>query len=129
MKQGDQMLFLLGLLIELYGGSNQADFRHVEDLTAFGEHVWNRPEILPALAADLGTVTHHLIGLLHQRKRVSRRSHLTSWRVRAGATRTAWQTASPSEEGGLLLVRLSLAKRSSSSLINVMQYSSKEVRR
>jgi hypothetical protein len=79
----------------------QADFREVEDLPTFGDAACNRPEVLTALAADLGTVAHQLIWLLRQRKRMSRMSRLTSWRFRAGTTRRAWQTRQPIRGGRL----------------------------
>jgi hypothetical protein len=58
-------------------------------------------EILTALAADLGTVTHHFIWLLHQRERVPSMSSLTSWTLSTGTTRTAWQTRQPIRRGRL----------------------------
>ncbi len=79
----------------------QADFRHVQDLTAFGDDAWDSAEVLLALAADLGTVTHHFIWLLHHRERVSRVSRLTSRTLSARTTSTAWQTRQPIRRGRL----------------------------
>src|SRR5260370_33420404 len=64
-----------------------ADFRHVQDLTALGDATWDCAEVLPALAAHLGTVTHHFIWLLYHRDRVPRMSRLTSRRFSARTTR------------------------------------------
>src|SRR5712692_355123 len=61
----------------------EADFRQVQDLTAFCHTAWDSTEILMALAADLGTVMHHFIWLLHQRERMSRVARLTSWTLAA----------------------------------------------
>src|SRR5712692_7692720 len=73
----------------------QANFRHVQDLTAFCDAAWDMAEVLTALAADLGTVTHHFIWLLYHRERVSRMSSLTSRTLSTRTTRTAWQTRQP----------------------------------
>ncbi len=43
----------------------EADFRHVQDLTAFGDEAWDMAEVLTALAADFRTVMHHFIWLLY----------------------------------------------------------------
>src|SRR5439155_10231686 len=58
-------------------------------------------EVLTALAADLGTVTHHFIWLLHHTERVPRVSRLTSWTLSARTTRTAGQTPKPIRRGRL----------------------------
>src|SRR5438034_147975 len=79
----------------------QANFRHIEDLTAFSDAAWDRAEVLTALAADRGTVMHHFIWLLHQRECGPRMSGLTSRTLAAGTTRTAWQTRQPIRRGRL----------------------------
>ena len=73
----------------------QAHFRQVQDLMAVCDAAWDTAEVLTALAADLGTVTHHFIWLLHHRERVPSMSRLTSWTLSARTTRTAWQTRQP----------------------------------
>jgi hypothetical protein len=79
----------------------QANFRHVQDLTAFCDAAWDSAEILTVLAADLGTMTHHCIWLLHHRQRVPRVSSLTSRTLAARTTRTAWQARQPIRRGRL----------------------------
>src|SRR5712692_1384751 len=79
----------------------EADFRHVQDLTAFCDAAWDMAEVLTALAADLGTVTHHFIWLLYHRERVPRMSRLTSRTLAARTTRTAGQTRQPIRRGRL----------------------------
>src|SRR5579863_209940 len=79
----------------------QANFRHVEDLTAFCDGAWDPTELLMALRADLGTVTHDFIWLLHHRERVPRMPSLTSWTLCARTTRTARQTPKPIRRGRL----------------------------
>ena len=79
----------------------QANFRHVQHLTAFCDAAWDSAEVLTALAAHLGTVTYHFIWLLHQRERVSRMSRLTSWTLATGTTSTAGQTRQPIRRGRL----------------------------
>src|SRR5712692_5016363 len=79
----------------------QANFRHVQDLTAFCDAAWDSAEVLLALAADLGTVTHHFIWLLYHTERVSRMSSLTSRTLSTRTTRTAWQTRQPIRRGRL----------------------------
>src|SRR6266567_5359814 len=88
-----------GFALMLLG--QQANFRHVQDLTAFCDLAWDSAEVLTALAADLRTVTHHFIWLLHQRERVPRVSHLTSWTPSTWTTRTAWRTRKPIRRGRL----------------------------
>src|SRR6266851_2375798 len=73
----------------------EANFRHVQDLTAFCDAAWDTAEVLTALAADLGTMTHHFLWLLHHRERVPRMSSLTSRTLSARTTRTAWETRQP----------------------------------
>src|SRR6266699_1705559 len=73
----------------------QADFRHVQDLTAFGDPAGNLAEVRSALLADQGTLTHDGIWRLHQRERVPSMSRLTARRLAAGTTRTPWQTCQP----------------------------------
>jgi hypothetical protein len=79
----------------------QANFRHVQDLTAFCHAAWDTTEVLTALAADLGTVTHHFIWLLHQRERVPRMPSLPSRTLAARTTSTAGQTRQPIRRGRL----------------------------
>jgi hypothetical protein len=80
---------------------HEADFRHVQDLTAFHDDTWDTAEVLTALAADLGTVTHHFLWLLYHRERVPRMASLTSRTLAARTTRTAWQTRQPIRRGRL----------------------------
>src|SRR5712692_157585 len=70
----------------------EANFRQIQHLTAFCDAAWDSAEVLTALAAHLGTVTHHFIWLLHQRERVPSMSRLTSWTLAARTTSTAGQT-------------------------------------
>ncbi len=79
----------------------EADFRQVQDLTAFYDAAWDRAETLTALAADLGTVTDHFIWLLHHRERVSRMSSLTARTLSARTIRTPRQTPQPIRGGWL----------------------------
>ncbi len=74
---------------------HEADFRQIQDLTAFCDDTWDMAEILEALAADLGTVTHHFIWLLYHRERVPSMSSLASRALAARTTRTAGQTRKP----------------------------------
>src|SRR5258708_39607600 len=73
----------------------EADVRHVQDLTTFCDDAWDTTEFLTALTADLGTVTHYFIWLLYHRERVPSMSSLTSRTLSARTTRTAWQTPKP----------------------------------
>ena len=70
----------------------QADFRHVQHLTAFDDAAWGSTKTLPALAADLGTVRHHFIRLLRLHERLSSVSRLATWTLAARTTRTARQS-------------------------------------
>ncbi len=79
----------------------EADFRHIQDLTAFGDDAWHSAKVLVALAAHLGPVTHHFIWLLHHREGVPSMSRLPSWSLAAGTTRTAGQTPKPIGRGRL----------------------------
>ena len=79
----------------------QADFRHVEDLPTFGDAAGHLAEVLTAVAANLGTVTHHFRWLLQQRERVPSMSRLTSWTLSARTTGTAWRTRQPIRRGRL----------------------------
>jgi len=79
----------------------QAHFRHIQDLTAFGDTAWDSAEVRTALAAHLGAVTHDAIWRLHHRERVPSMSRLPSWALAAGTTRTAWQTRQPIGRGRL----------------------------
>src|SRR5712691_1660833 len=81
--------------LELMLVCQQANFRHIQDLTAFYDAAWDSTEVRMALAADRGTVTHHVIGLLHHRERVPSMSRLTSRTLSARRTRTAGQTRQP----------------------------------
>src|SRR5713226_5851703 len=77
----------------------QANVRQIQHLTAFCDAAWDSAEVLTALAADPGTVTHHFIWLLHQRERVPSMSRLTSWTLAARTTSTAGQTRQPIRRG------------------------------
>src|SRR6266446_33084 len=79
----------------------ETNFRHVQDLTAFGDAAWDSAEVRTALAADLGTVTHHFIWLLYHTERLPRVSRLTSWTLSTWTTRTAGQTRQPIRRGWL----------------------------
>src|SRR6266567_3649015 len=81
---------------------HQANFRHVQDLTVFCDDAGDSAEVLTALTANRGTVTHHFIWLLHHQERVPRVSRLTSRTLAARTTRTAWQTCQPIRRGRLI---------------------------
>ena len=82
----------------------EANFRHIQDWTAFCDAAWDSAEVLTALAADLGTVTYHFIWLLYQRKRVPRVSLV----LRGGRAVASW---SHRFEGNRMVVKVAPFER------------------
>src|SRR5450759_2076375 len=79
----------------------QANFRHIQHLTAFCDAARDSAEVRTALAAHLGTVTYYFIWLLYHLERVPSMSRLPSWTLATGTTSTARQTLQPIRRGRL----------------------------
>src|SRR6266487_350176 len=79
----------------------ETHFRHVHDLPTVCHTACYIAEVRTALATHLGTVTHHLIWLLHHRKGVSRVPRLTSRTLASWTTRTAGLARQPIRRGRL----------------------------
>jgi hypothetical protein len=81
--------------------SHHTDFRHIEDLTALRHAARDSTEVLTALATHLAAMRHHLIGLLDQRKPVSRMASLPTWTLATPTTSPPRQTGQPIRGGRL----------------------------
>src|SRR5262249_32820417 len=57
-----------------------------------GHAACHSAEVLTAVTAHPGTMTHHFLWLLYQTEHVSSMSRLTSWRLAARTTASAWRT-------------------------------------
>src|SRR5207244_12409186 len=68
---------------------HEADFRHIQDLTAFGHAARHSAEVRMALLADRGSVAHHFIWRLYHHERVPRMSRLPSRTLATRTTRAA----------------------------------------
>lgn len=79
----------------------QANLRHIQDLTAFGNAACDRAQIVTTLLAHLGMMTHDLVGLLHHQERLPRVSRLTSRLLAARPPRPAGQTPQSIRRGRL----------------------------
>src|SRR5450755_463082 len=81
--------------------SSQADFWHIEDLTAFDHGPCKRAQILPTLGADFRTMLKHFLCWFYHQEGMPRVSRLSAWTLFTWRSRTAWWTRQPIGRGRL----------------------------
>jgi hypothetical protein len=80
----------------------EAHFRQSKDVTVCDNSPCDCTQIPTALAADVGTVTHHVVDGFPHRERLSSVACWTSWTLFTGTTSTAWLALRPVRRGWLV---------------------------